>query len=303
MSAPTAAPARSHAPYDWASRQPVRALAALVEADLATRRDTRISARHQVDARPALSGAPLPATCQAALHSLLARYTEIAARLANHPHPSHGHIPAQAAVADQLTPCPIADSDLEDILFFHHFSGSEITDLRDGLRVLSAPRGARIETHSTLWIVLRGAVQTSLRHGASSCRVRVAGPGRCVGHLSLIAHSRPNPQPVLEAELRERAILLEIPTQRANSILADDTTGAKRFAQAFNQDIAGALHDADSPTSLEHARALEHPPTEPVRYSNQRGRLHSSHRLGARTTGVRVVASPRVHAVPASSAG
>ena len=61
----------------------------------------------------------------------------------------------------------------------------------------------------------------------------------------MIADRTPNPEPVLEAELRERAVLLEIPIKRANSLLADDAPGARRFAQAFNEDIARALDDAD----------------------------------------------------------
>jgi hypothetical protein len=317
MSAPTAAPARSGASYDWALRQPDRALA-LVEADPATRSDPRIHNPHQVEGfleltalplnpaasltaaiprprrsrppRSAIPDTPLPAACEATLHNLLARYTAITARLVQQPPASDGHLPAQAAVSDQLAPCHIADSDLEDILFFRQFSRSEIAAVRDGLRVLSAPRGTRLDTHSTLWIVLRGAVQTSLRHGASSCRVRVAGPGRCVGHLSLIAHRKPNPQPVLEAELRERAIVLEISTERANSILADNTGGARRFAQAFNQDIARALNDADSPTGLEHAHAGEHRQPSQSNRATSETAFRSSRRVGPEPTGVRFVA-------------
>ena len=191
-------------------------------------------------------GAPHFAACQAALHCLLARYTEIASRFVAQPQARPRYFSAQAA-SDPLAPGHVPDRDLEDVLFFRRFSRSEITALRDGLRVLSGPRGTRIDTHSTLWIVLRGAVQTSLRHGASTCRLRVAGPGRCVAHPSLIAHRTPNPASLLEAEFRERAVVLEVPVERAHSLLADDTPAARRFAQAFNEDIARALHDAERP--------------------------------------------------------
>ena len=178
----------------------------------------------------------------------------------------------------------------------------QIAAVRDGLRVLSAPRGTPIDARSALWIVLRGAVQTSLRDGASSCRVRVAGPGRCVGYLSLIAHRKHNPQPVLEAELRERAIVLEMPTKRANSILADSERGARRFAQAFDEDIARALHDADSPTDLEHPRPVEHASrASSIALSGSA----SAHRA-ALLPGQPASASwpgARVHVVPASNAG
>ena len=208
---------------------------------------------------PAIPGTPLPAACQAALLSMLARYTAIASRLAHQPAASHDH-PVHAAVADQLAPCHLADSYLEEILFFRRFNRSEIAALRDGLRVLSAPRGTRIDTRSTLWIVLRGAVQTSLRHGTATCRVRVAGPGRCVGHLSLIAHRTPSPKPILEAKLRERAVLLEVPIERASSLLNGDALAARRFQQALIEDVARALHDADGHLALTPAK-LELPST------------------------------------------
>ena len=191
--------------------------------------------------------APHPPACQAALHSLLARYTAIASQLLAQPHARPGYLSAQTAASDPLALGHVTDGDLEDVLFFRRFNRSEIAAVRAGLRVVSGPRGARIDTRRALWIVLRGAVQTSLRHGATTRRVRVAGPGRCVAHLSLIAHHAPNPAPLLEAELRERAVVLEVPVERAHSLLADDAPAAKRFAQALNEDIARALHDAERP--------------------------------------------------------
>jgi len=194
------------------------------------------------------AGASLPAACEAARQRLLARYLAIASELAPGPHASHALAPAQASLSDPLTPCQIPDSYLEQIIFFRRFSRSEIAAVRDGLRVVSAPRGTPIDTRSTLWIVLRGAVQTSVRRGASSRRVRVAGPGRCVGHLSLTAAARSlKLAPILEAELRDRAVLLEIPIDRAATLLDERTPAGRRFAHALNHDIASALHDADGP--------------------------------------------------------
>ncbi len=193
------------------------------------------------------AGASLPAAREAARQRLLARYLAIAAELAPAPHASHRLVPAQGSLSDPLTPCQIPDSYLEQIIFFRHFSRSEIAAVRDGLRVVSAPRGTPIDTHSTLWIVLHGAVQTSVRRGTSSRRVRVAGPGRCVGHLSLTAARSLKLAPILESELRERAVLLELPIERAATLLDERTRAGRRFAHALNQDIASALHDADAP--------------------------------------------------------
>jgi hypothetical protein len=193
------------------------------------------------------AGALLPAASEAARQRLLARYLAIASELAPGPHASHGLVPAQGSLSDPLTPCQIPDSYLQQIIFFRQFSRSEIAAVRDGLRVVSAPRGTPIDTRSTLWIVLRGAVQTSVRRGASSRRVRVAGPGRCVGHLSLTAARTLELAPILEAQLRERAVLLEVPIERAATLLDERTRAGRRFAHALNQDIASALHDADGP--------------------------------------------------------
>ena len=65
--------------------------------------------------------------------------------------------------------------------------------------------------------------------------------------ISLIAASRLKLAPILEAELRERAVLLEVPIERAATLLDERTPAGRRFAHALNQDIASALHDAEDP--------------------------------------------------------
>ncbi|HYB23082.1 MAG TPA: hypothetical protein VED41_04745 [Solirubrobacteraceae bacterium] len=202
---------------------------------------------HAVSIARTPAGASLPAACEAARQRLLARYLAVACELAPAPPASHRLVPAQGSPADRLTPCQIPDSYLQQIIFFRQFSRSEIAAVRDGLRVLSAPRGTPIDIRSTLWIVLRGAVQTSVRRGASSRRVPVAGPGRCVGHLSLIAARSLQLAPILEAELRERAVLLEVPIERAATLLNERTRAGRSFVRALSHDIASALHDANGP--------------------------------------------------------
>ncbi len=84
---------------------------------------------------------------------------------------------------------------LETVLFFSQFSPAEIEELFGDLRRLEAPRGAAVETASergpALLIVLRGAVESSIRHGGLAARVRLAGPGRIVGHLDLLREEGP----------------------------------------------------------------------------------------------------------------
>ena len=108
---------------------------------------------------------------------------------------------------------------------------------------VSAPRETRLDLSENLWIVLRGAVQTSVLSGTFSQRVRLSGPGRCVGHLGLLHDAEP--PPALEATLRERAVLLEVPHERAHTLLAGDLPGAQRFAEAFHEDVVRALLAAE----------------------------------------------------------
>ena len=138
---------------------------------------------------------------------------------------------------------------LETVLFFSQFSPSEIEDLFGDLRRLEAPRGASVETTSeqgpALLIVLRGAVESSIRHGGLAARVRLAGPGRIVGHLNLL---REGESPVV-SRARERSILLEVPLERVARIIdrGDDT--GRRFGRAVYADVVDALFEAQRPIS------------------------------------------------------
>ncbi len=103
---------------------------------------------------------------------------------------------------------------LETVLFFSRFSAAEIEDLFGDLRRLEAPRGATVvaasEQGPALLIVLRGAVETSIRRGGLAARTRLAGPGRIVGHLNLLGEE----PPLIVSRARERSILLEVPLDR-----------------------------------------------------------------------------------------
>lgn len=158
-----------------------------------------------------------------------------------------GRVPRSSAAAavpsGDFSSNGVPDTYLAQTLFFRRFAPFEITALRRGMRVLNAPRGARITTDQSLWIVLRGAVQTSVVQGAAQRRVRLAGPGRCVGQTDLLEGEAV--APTLEATLRERAVLLEVPHARAHALLAGDLPGAERFAEAFHEDVVRALLAAE----------------------------------------------------------
>lgn len=144
---------------------------------------------------------------------------------------------------------PGETSYLETVLFFSRFSPSELDELFGDLRRLEAPRGATVvaasEQGPTLAIVLRGAVESSIRRGGLAARTRLAGPGRIVGHLNLL-----DDEPTtLFSRARERSILLEVPLDRVAPILdrGDDT--GRRFGSGVYADVVDALFEAQRPIS------------------------------------------------------
>ena len=139
----------------------------------------------------------------------------------------------------------VSDRYLAEILFFRRFGLDEIAEMRAGLRVLAAPRGTALDTREALWIVLRGALETGVRRGGVTRRVRLAGPGRCVGHLGLLSEDAAALP--LETTLRERAVVLEVPLTRGKQLLAGEGPGAQRFAEALHEDAVRALLAAESP--------------------------------------------------------
>ncbi len=139
-------------------------------------------------------------------------------------------------------------------LFFQRFAADEIEGACAGLTILSAPRGAPLSVDGRLWIVLRGAVETLLDRGHSRRRVRIAGPGRCVGHLSLL-EAGGEPELPLVSALRERAVLLELPARRARELMDGDEPWSRRFADAFHVDVMRAVLAAETPQApvIRHA--------------------------------------------------
>ena len=104
---------------------------------------------------------------------------------------------------------------------------------------------AASEQGPALLIVLRGAVESSIRRGGLAARTRLAGPGRIVGHLNLLGEES---TPIV-SRARERSILLEVPLERvALAIDRGDDTG-RRFGLAVYTDVVDALFEAQRPIS------------------------------------------------------
>jgi CRP-like cAMP-binding protein len=137
----------------------------------------------------------------------------------------------------------ITDEYLLDILFFRRFSASELAFATDGLPIVHGPRGASLPDDPMIWIVLRGAVETWVLGEGGRQRVRLAGPGRCIGHTAL--HPSASALPARSA-LRERAVLMGVPLERMHDMLAGASAAEQRFSAAFFDDVARALHAAEA---------------------------------------------------------
>jgi CRP-like cAMP-binding protein len=195
---------------------------------------------------------------QIALHRLRDQYARLERISAADPRADE---PAREARRDpvaevrQIEPEPDESAYLETVLFFSHFSVAELEELFGGLRRLEAPRGATViaagEPASALLIVIRGAVETSIRRGGLVARARLAGPGRIVGHLGLLEGVHP-----ASSLARERSILLELPVERAREIFNRGDDLGERFGFGVYADIVDALFDAQRPISAMAAVAV-----------------------------------------------
>jgi CRP/FNR family transcriptional regulator, cyclic AMP receptor protein len=193
------------------------------------------------------------------------RYGAIAHELALQdatPPPPSGE-PAQRAPAARGT-----TAYLETLLCFRHFHDrGQIEAALEGAETLELPAGAVAMTPDVpageLLLVLRGALDVSIRRGRSARRVRLAGPGRMVGHVGALDG---RPSPVL-AQAREHVVLLALPAPRVQAMLRDRQAPARRFCAGLAEDIGRALRQAERPTArmVTEPRALAISPTQHTR--------------------------------------
>ena len=104
---------------------------------------------------------------------------------------------------------------------------------------------------SALLLVVRGAVEVMVSQGGSTHRVRLAGPGRFVGHNGILDDE---PSPVV-ARCRERSILLTFPRATVRALLSDSARAARAFSAAVLEDTARAVRQASRPVLSTTARA------------------------------------------------
>jgi CRP-like cAMP-binding protein len=156
---------------------------------------------------------------------------------------------------DPVPPEPGEQSYLAGTLFFAGLPEEDVAVVAHGARRLEASRGAVIvhagEVPSALYLVVRGAVETTVRGVGRARRVRLAGPGRAVGHLG------PVPS-LVECRARERSILLELPWARVGEL-------GPAFRAALYEDVVRALLDAERPLPVMATTSPPRAPAPPVR--------------------------------------
>jgi CRP-like cAMP-binding protein len=157
----------------------------------------------------------------------------------------------------EVEPEPHERAYLASTLFFGDFEPEEVAQVTRGLRRLAYERGMLVapadRMPEAVWIVARGAVETSIR-GAHGRRVlRLAGPGRAAGHLGLLGDEAFVAG--IQSRARERAVLLEVPWTRVHELLAGHDAASRRFAAAFWRDAVRALQHGERPLARMSVRA------------------------------------------------
>jgi CRP-like cAMP-binding protein len=178
-----------------------------------------------------------------ALLRLNERYAATAQSLG---HPDTASLPSDTRI-EEVAAEPDETRYLRGLLFFARMGDEAIATVTADLRRVYAHRGTLLlgvgDVPAVLHIVLRGAVETTVRGTGRAQRLRLAGPGRAVAHF-LALGAEPS---VVECRTRENSVLVEVPAERVRSLLASRERAAQGFAVAFSADVVRALDHAERP--------------------------------------------------------
>lgn len=141
---------------------------------------------------------------------------------------------------------------LQTTLFFEDFTEEEIAEVTTGLRQLFVKRGTVLwqsgEKPHAFGLVLRGAIETSIRGAKVARRVRLSGPGRGVGLTMLLGDDVD--LHAVESRAREDAVLLEIPWPKMRELLDRDDRIGRKFSDSVWGDAVRAVQYGERPLPL-----------------------------------------------------
>ncbi|MTD46677.1 cyclic nucleotide-binding domain-containing protein [Conexibacter sp. W3-3-2] len=167
--------------------------------------------------------------------------------------------PSYPEPQDVALPSPTAPESAEylrGLLCFRSFADpGMVADLCDGLRRTELARGTTLIPHdhvpAHLLLVVRGAVEVSVRGGEGAQRVRLAGPGRFVGHNGVLDDG---PSPVM-CRARERVVLLGLPRELVRAALDSPEPRDRALTRAVHEDVVRAQAQAERPMARTAVRS------------------------------------------------
>ena len=181
-----------------------------------------------------------------AVGRLRARYEAIALEIGVEPAASPAAAASQPPVA--ASPALFRPDYLHSLLCFHEFHDhAQVAAAIGGATPYELPRGSIVTAPHVgtdeLLLVLRGAVDVSVRSGGTARSVRLAGPGRFVGHVGVLDEG----PGLVVAHARERVVLVPLAGERLRAMLRDPSAVARRLTAAIAEDTARALRQAERP--------------------------------------------------------
>lgn len=156
-------------------------------------------------------------------------------------------VEAETVITRREPPEPVEY--LSTLLYFKHFTPAEVAKFTAPLRQLYVQRDSVVvkagEAPDALYLVVRGAIETSMRGENATRRLRLAGPGRLVGHTRVMKDMEHTSR--VESRARENSVLIEIPWEQAEAMLMDDSRIARRFSDALWTDAVRAVQYGEHP--------------------------------------------------------
>jgi CRP/FNR family transcriptional regulator, cyclic AMP receptor protein len=150
----------------------------------------------------------------------------------------------------ELEPCRPPDSAyVRRMATFHDFDPLALWGFLTSGKYVRCPPGRTIVPEgapsTAYYLTINGAVEKVLVRGDRRIRVGLAGPGMAFGYESLIDGL---PAPVA-AVTRERAILLVLPGDVFDALLAKEDAVARVFLDAIQRDLLATLRQTLRPTA------------------------------------------------------
>lgn len=146
---------------------------------------------------------------------------------------------------------------IRSTLFFETFTNEEIEELTADLRTMFVKRGTVLWTSAqkpeAFGVVLRGAVETSIRGETTARRMRLSGPGRGVAVLALLGDN--TDFACVESRAREDTVLLIFPWSITHELIERDDRLGRKFSDAIWSDVVRAVQYGEHPLPLAIAHA------------------------------------------------